>query len=175
MLMMTDVEDVDTGKSSTLGVTDATQERWAADNAASAVGDTGASWNVPGADPIRPEHDQDKTGITALHEPASGFSVNRPTNSNQSSTFGPEHSVGADPTSAAYDEKQQGAERPSEAPKGDEVQAVKDSKADAEVAQNTGINASGTGENLVKTSGTKAEGGNFDAAQPGAGKEADRE
>ncbi|EKG20533.1 hypothetical protein MPH_02060 [Macrophomina phaseolina MS6] len=32
----------------------------------------------------------------------------------------------------------------------------------------------GTGEKHIKTSGFKADGGNFDAAQPGAGKEADR-
>jgi len=33
----------------------------------------------------------------------------------------------------------------------------------------------GTGELYVKSSGLKADGGNFDAANPGAGKEADRE
>lgn len=32
----------------------------------------------------------------------------------------------------------------------------------------------GTGEKYVKSSGMKAEGGDFDAANPGAGKEADR-
>jgi hypothetical protein len=34
---------------------------------------------------------------------------------------------------------------------------------------------SGTGEQWIKSSGLKADGGNFDAAAPGAGKEADRE
>lgn len=33
----------------------------------------------------------------------------------------------------------------------------------------------GTGEQYVKTSGLKADGGDFDATKPGAGKEADRE
>jgi hypothetical protein len=32
----------------------------------------------------------------------------------------------------------------------------------------------GTGEKYVKSSGMKADGGDFDAANPGAGKEADR-
>lgn len=33
----------------------------------------------------------------------------------------------------------------------------------------------GTGEKYVKSSGMKADGGDFDASQPGAGREADRE
>ena len=33
----------------------------------------------------------------------------------------------------------------------------------------------GTGEKYVKSSGMKADGGDFDASNPGAGKEADRE
>lgn len=33
----------------------------------------------------------------------------------------------------------------------------------------------GTGEKYVKSSGMKADGGDFDAANPGAGREADRE
>lgn len=35
--------------------------------------------------------------------------------------------------------------------------------------------AKGTGEQYVKTSGLKADGGDFDATKPGAGREADRE
>jgi hypothetical protein len=39
------------------------------------------------------------------------------------------------------------------------------------VSQGTG---KGTGEQWIKSTGTVADGGNFDAAAPGAGREADR-
>ena len=112
-----------------------------------------------------------------------------------------EPSVGADPSSGQVPaQKQQGADRPGEEPTGEQVDAIKDKKAATEAAQdpsNTsgstgapgggsmpgeeakgGINApstgEGTGEKYVKTTGMAADGGDFDATKPGAGREAER-
>lgn len=101
-------------------------------------------------------------------------------------------------------QKHQGADRPHEEPGEDENRAIKDTKKEAEEAANAdtsgpgpkplseaqGGNASGsggdddgpqkeshgsgTGEKYVKSSGMKADGGDFDAAAAGAGREADR-
>lgn len=53
---------------------------------------------------------------------------------------------------------------------GDTVQPEED---DNGIQKNS--HGAGTGEQWVKSSGLNADGGNFDAAAPGAGKEADRE
>lgn len=108
---------------------------------------------------------------------------------------GVEPSVGADPTSGqAAKPKHQGAERPAEEPSGEEHDAIVGAKAAAESAQRPGApggglhpgqepesgprapsKGEGTGEKYVKTTGLAADGGDFDAAKPGAGREADRE
>lgn len=121
---------------------------------------------------------------------------------------------GAAPTSGAPPEhKQQGADKPSAAPEGDEAGAVKSSKDNAEEAllgkrdpndhsgepmrmhgggdipatqeerreskvgmpggQEHGKESKGTGEQWIKSSGLHADGGDFDATKPGAGREAD--
>ncbi|KAL9121029.1 MAG: hypothetical protein Q9187_002415 [Circinaria calcarea] len=107
---------------------------------------------------------------------------------------GVEPSVGADPTSGQAPKAQhQGAERPTEEPAGDESDAIVGAKAAAEKAQSSGApggglhpgqepesgpgapsKGEGTGEKYVKTTGMAADGGDFDAAKPGAGREADR-
>lgn len=171
---------------------------------------TGATGNTASTGPIRPEHDTDKTGVTSAHQPSSGVSSDKPTSSNDNSGPGAAPSVGADPASGAQTEsKQQGAEQPHAEPGHEENQAIKETKAEAEEAQNVdtsgpgpqsleekakngGVTAGasssggdddgpqkesqgeGTGEQYVKSSGMKADGGDFDAANPGAGREADR-
>ncbi|RQM06327.1 hypothetical protein DH86_00001127 [Scytalidium sp. 3C] len=136
------------------------------------------------------------------------------------SAAGTTDSVVGDPSSGNQPkQKQQGADRPAEAPTGEQNDAVKSKKQDAEDAQNidssgpgprpleevakenggdaakvggaggaAGGNAGGesddkpqseshgegTGEKYVKSSGVKADGGDFDAANAGAGREADR-
>lgn len=106
-----------------------------------------------------------------------------------------------DPSSKPKSAQQhQGADRPLEEPVGDQVGTLAKDKVHAERAQardptatysplipglpddKTGSpadvekdNSSGTGEKYVQSTGLAAQGGNFDAAAPGAGKEADRE
>lgn len=108
--------------------------------------------------------------------------------------------VGCDTSSAPLDtQEQQGANRPTKAPSSLESDKIKDTKYEAEVAaedttgptlntlndrSSTGAGAdhgprketptSVPGEKYVKSSGVVADGGDFDAANPGAGKEADR-
>ncbi|KAH8801591.1 hypothetical protein F5884DRAFT_757239 [Xylogone sp. PMI_703] len=126
--------------------------------------------------------------------------------------------VVGDPSSGSQPkQKQQGADRPLDAPTGEQHDAVRETKQKAEGAANddasgpspvpsdnksgsggSGAGAGpspglgggamggsdekpqseshgeGTGEKYVKSTGVKAEGGDFDAANPGAGREADR-
>lgn len=113
-----------------------------------------------------------------------------------------ESQVISDPSSGQKSgQKQQGADRPLEEPVGKQSDALAKDKAHAERAQARGSiatysplipglpsddkrgspadaeteNSLVTGEKYVKSTGTAAQGGNFDAAAPGAGKEADRE
>lgn len=113
-----------------------------------------------------------------------------------------ESQVIPDPSSGQQSaQKQQGADRPLEEPVGEQADALAKDKVHAERAQAKGSiashspltpglpsndksgspadvekdNSSGTGEKYVKSTGLAAQGGNFDAAAPGAGKEADRE
>jgi len=159
--------------------------------------------NTSSTGPIRPEHEHDKTGVTDAPQPSSGFTSDKPTSSNQPSTTGPEPSVSADPSSGVQDTpKQQGADRPQDEPSSDAHKAIQDAKKEAEEAQTVDVSGpgpvpleergtaptsggdddgpqkesqgEGTGEQYVKSSGMKADGGDFDAANPGAGKEADR-
>lgn len=163
--------------------------------------------NTAATGPIRPEHDTDKTGMTSANQHSNSFGSDRPSNANDTSGPGAEPSVGADPASAPQNtQKQQGADRPREEPSSDEHTRIKETKANAEKAQDMDTNGpgpqpssttnnsatgppsssgddnglqkeshgTGTGEKYVKSSGLKADGGDFDAANPGAGKEADR-
>jgi hypothetical protein len=171
-----------------------------------------APGNTPATEPIRPEQDTDKTGVTSAHNPTSATSSDKPTSSNDNSGPGAA-SVSADPSSAPQDtQKQQGADRPSDEPSSEEHDRIKETKeaeeaaaADTsgpgprsleEKARDGGVGGAngagggdkveeedgpqkesqgeGTGEKYVKSSGMVADGGDFDAANPGAGKEADR-
>lgn len=109
-----------------------------------------------------------------------------------------EPSVGADPTSGQKPmEEYQGGYKPTEAPSDDAVEAIRRSKEETEQAARSsgmelghgpagptgyegggaghgGFTERGTGEKYVKSTGLAAEGGDFDAAAPGAGKEAQR-
>lgn len=97
-------------------------------------------------------------------------------------------------------QKHQAADRPLEEPVGEQADALAKDKVHAERAQAEGYiashsplipgipsdgksgsptdvekdNSSGTGEKYVRSTGLAAHGGDFDAAAPGAGKEADR-
>ena len=155
--------------------------------------------NVTGG--IRPEHQTDKTGVTSMHSNDPKFSDQPLTSSNQSSVadrgqdrgpvggFGSvEPSVGADVSSGnTLKQKEPGGDRPLEEPTGDQADAVKGEKETTErqqagessaggqhPGQAGGKTSEGTGEQWVKTSGVAADGGDFDAAKPGAGREADR-
>ncbi|KAI9849545.1 MAG: hypothetical protein M1838_000128 [Thelocarpon superellum] len=108
-------------------------------------------------------------------------------------TGGVDSSVGADPTSGQnYQQKQQGADRPAEEPSAEGTDAINNKKNTAEQALDGDHQSGeptdadkdkeekyqqaqkGTGEQWVKTSGVAADGGDFDATKPGAGREADR-
>ena len=114
-----------------------------------------------------------------------------------------EPSVSADPGSAPKpQQKHQGADRPAEDPEDpadppetkDEIKhdpndhsgeplenrakgggASKSDDADDDAGGTGQSKGEGTGEKWVKSTGMAAEGGTFDAAAPGAGREADRE
>jgi hypothetical protein len=137
------------------------------------------------------------------HQPVSGglAAGNKPTISNDTSSEGPVPSIGTDTASAPQEtQKHQGADRRTEKPTTEEKGAVEESKTKAENVQAKKPKAKepeligsgkmpgqvgseclqreshgeGTGEKWIKSSGMKSDGGNFDASQAGAGKEADR-
>ena len=107
----------------------------------------GEDMNAPGAAQasgghIRPEHDQDKTGVTSVHSTsavpntATGSSANASTAGGVGTTGGVEPSVGAAPESgSAPSQKQQGADRPGQEPNAEQTSAIKDKKDMAEKAQ----------------------------------------
>ncbi|KAI9827774.1 MAG: hypothetical protein M1832_004263 [Thelocarpon impressellum] len=144
-----------------------------------------------------PRVDSDRDGSSATGNASHGgvrfnepnFSDQKHSSKNAGDTSGPTGaSVGADPSSGVNpSQKHQGADRPGEVPSSEGTGAVKNSKARNEsVAFGGSVHDSaqrgsvaptkvgGTGEQWVKTSGMAAEGGDFDAAKPGAGREADR-
>ena len=150
----------------------------------------------------RPEHETDKTGVVGGMGSDPKASDVRPTAASSNPGAAPESA--ASPT-----QKQQGAEKPGDAPTGEEAEGVKEKKEEGEQAlkkdpndhsgepmhthdapktqaerreskvrnaggQEHGKEEKGTGEQWVKTSGLAADGGDFDATKPGAGREADR-
>jgi len=205
--------DVEKGEPYDAGNLDDSKDNKSADSEPTTTATSSATTDAPGntssTGPIRPEHETDKTGVTSAHQPSSAVSSDKPTSSNDNSGPGAAPSVGADPASGAQtDTKQQGADRPHEEPDHGENQAIKETKAEAEEAQNVDISGpgpqsleekaknggvagasssggdddgpqkeshgEGTGEQYVKSSGMNADGGDFDASNPGAGREADR-
>lgn len=149
-------------------------------------------------DPLK---DTDKTGVMA----------SQPGDARKAEDIVPSESSsnpGAAPASGAAPEfKQQGADKPKDAPTGEQEGAVKDTKDEAEDAlkkrdpndhsgepmrihdgsenknsetqeengsQEQDKDSKGTGDQWVKTSGLAADGGDFDATKPGAGREAER-
>lgn len=133
-------------------------------------------------------------------QPSSGPSLDKPSSSYEPVSKGAEPSVSADPSSGAHlKQKQQGADRPQHEPGSDEHEAIKDAKKESEEGQSIDVsgpgpaplgqrgNASGgdddddgpqkishgdgTGEKYVRSTDIPANGGDFDAANPGAGKE----
>jgi hypothetical protein len=199
-------------------------------NATEGKEDTTTSTDAPGNTPATtapdPHTSTSKTGVpstsTNTHDPSTATSSDKPSSSNDNSGPGAAPSVGANPASAPQDtQKQQGADRPSDEPStGGENQAIKETKKEAEEANNMDTSGpgpktleekaresggvvgakegeegdkpageeeggdddgpqkeskgEGTGEQYVKSSGMKADGGDFDASNPGAGREADR-
>jgi len=89
-------------------------------------------------------------------------------------TYGPtEPSASADPAHAQQQtQKHQDGDCPTEEPKGDIPQPEQD-KRGSQGTQEGGKNE-GLGHLWVKSTGTAADGGDFDASKPGAGREADR-
>ena len=142
---------------------------------------------------VRPEHETEKTGVTGMHSDDAKFDVLNPSFANASSGAA-EPSVGADPSSGQKSEqKQQGADRPHEVPSEEGLQAIREKKEAVEktASGEGGANdleksgrgdvpgeqkstEKGTGEKWVKSTGLAADGGDFDASKPGAGREADR-
>jgi len=174
--------------------------------------------NLTGSNTTEPTH----TGSNPTESSHTGSNPTEPklSESDLPGSSGPNHSTsitgptdpadGADPSSGQKPfQKQQGGDRPTEAPSGEQKEAVKnvkdegeellkkrdpndhsgepmkmhDGKEHTEEAEDgdhpgqeggTRHGEKGTGEEWVKTSGLQAEGGDFDAAKPGAGREADR-
>ncbi|KAH7402970.1 hypothetical protein BKA64DRAFT_721799 [Cadophora sp. MPI-SDFR-AT-0126] len=143
---------------------------------------------------IHPEPNTSKTGAASANQLTS-ISSDEPTSSNNYSGLGAAASVSADPSSASQEtKKQQGADRPSQTPGGegsDRINETKKEAEDAAAAEESGSalkggdggeedgpqkesHRSGTGEQYVKSTGVKAEGGDFDVGKPGAGLGADR-
>ncbi|KAI9846966.1 MAG: hypothetical protein M1837_003322 [Sclerophora amabilis] len=153
---------------------------------------------------IRPEHDTDKTGVTGIHSNDAKFSSPNPSSSNEGAgtvqpSVGADPSSGQ-----SQQQKQQGADRPGEEPSAESTGAIKDKKNAAEESGDKSTDDTndsgqaagghkpslgqpgggphdeekkknlGTGEKYVKSSGMAADGGDFDATNPGAGREADR-
>ncbi|KAF8425149.1 hypothetical protein EV426DRAFT_61038 [Tirmania nivea] len=89
-------------------------------------------------------------------------------------THGPvEPSVGADPAHVQQQtQKHQGGDRPAEEPKGDAPQPSQGGRG-SQGSQGR-EKEERAGHLWIKSTGTAADGGDFDAAKPGAGKEADR-
>ena len=141
------------------------------------------------------------SNIAAEGDPANTEGSREP-KSTATATSGPDVGAAAPDSGAAPHQKQQGADRPHEAPESEGQEAIADKKADAEEAmqkddddtsgeplgesKNEGEQSQkdsmgstskepGTGTQYVKTTGVAAEGGDFDATKPGAGREADRE
>lgn len=109
-----------------------------------------------------------------------------------------EPSVGADPSSGQKPTlEHQGAERPHDEPSEEAVRAIRQEKEAVErtarggsgnnstststskphslpAEDHSSSESRGTGEKWIKSTGTAADGGDFDAAKPGAGKECDR-
>ena len=202
------VDSTNADRTTTTGNTDTT------DTSTSGISQSGPkSTDGPGntlaTAPIRPEHETDKTGVTSANQPSNKFGDEKPSNANDSSSPGPEPSVGADPASGAQDtQKHQAADRPEDEPSSDEHGRIQEPKKEAEDAQNVETSGpgpkplsethkaggeaqssssggdddgpqkeshgEGTGEKYIKSSGMKANGGDFDASAAGAGKEADR-
>jgi hypothetical protein len=100
--------------------------------------------NTASTGPIRPEHETEKTGVTSSHQPASGFSDNKPTSSNDTSGPGAEPSVSVDPASGAQiASEHQGAERPNDEPDNKEGLAIRETKKEAEDAANVDVSSPG--------------------------------
>ncbi|KAI9740247.1 MAG: hypothetical protein M1834_004825 [Cirrosporium novae-zelandiae] len=100
------------------------------------MGDPGTS--IAAGGPLHPEHNTEKTGVTDLHSNDPKFQDERPTERNASGGLdeGVSPSVGAAPDSGAVPhQKQQGADRPSEAPTDEQAGAIREKKESAEVAQ----------------------------------------
>lgn len=160
--------------------------------------------NMSATLPIRSEHETSKTGVTSTHEPTSSTSTDKPTSSNDTSGTEPTPSVGTDLPSASQEtQKQQSADSTTDEPaegneEHDRIVATKkaaekvdtsgpgprllsevkgDAATKGDIVENepqTKSYGEGTGTKYVQSSGVKADGGNFDAANPGAGIEADR-
>ncbi|KAK7514295.1 uncharacterized protein IWZ02DRAFT_493397 [Phyllosticta citriasiana] len=151
---------------------------------------------------LHPEHSTDKIGVSNVHSNKPHGSDVRPSERDADrpndavGTFGSAvPSVGADPTSGQQpSQKQQGGDRPGEEPAQDQTYAIKQKKEEGEeilakrdpsdhsgepqdVSGPGGADESqekGTGEKHIKSTGFSADGGDFDASKPGAGREADR-
>jgi hypothetical protein len=159
--------------------------------------------NTPASIPIRPEHESNKTVVTSMHNPTSASSSDKPTSSNDTSGTGPTPAVSADPSSTQKQQgADRPTEEHTGGGEHDRNTATKKEAGDAakvdisgpgpkplsEVKRDGGAGAGGdddgsqkeghgegTGAKHVKSSGVKANGGDFDAANPGAGEEANRE
>jgi len=152
--------------------------------------------------PIRSEHDTDKTGVTSHHNPVSATASDKPTSSTatpadpSSATQNTQKQQGADrphaePGSEEHDRIKETKQEAEEAAKVDTSgpgpksleERARESGGDisggnkessGEDGPQKESHGEGTGEKYVKSSGVKADGGDFDAGNPGAGKEADR-
>jgi len=133
--------------------------------------------------PLRSEHETSKTGVTSAHDPPSSLAPSdKPISSNDTSGAGPTTSDGAPSLTARPVEEQekgqQGAEKPLADPNSDRTKKEGVVGGISHVGGGESLQkesvGEGTGEKYIKSSGEKADGGDFNAANAGAGKEADR-
>lgn len=123
-------------------------------------------------------------GPSSSNEPQSQGDITNAASTNAISPMGPglskgthgpvESSVGANPAHAQQPTReQQGGDRPTEKPKGRAPQPGQARMGSQGPEEKKEVEPE-AGHLWVKSTGTAADGGDFDAAKPGAGKEADR-
>ena len=153
-------------------------------------------------DSLRPEHETDKTGIVSGMGSDPKASDVRPTEASsntgaapepvasptqkQQGTEGPGDAPTGEEAECAKEKKEEGEQVLKKDPNDHSGEPMymhdapktqaerRESKVGNAGGQEHGKEEKGTGEQWVKTSGLAADGGDFDATKPGAGREADR-
>jgi len=130
---------------------------------------------------IQPENDSKQTGASSLQNPTSATS-GLLSSSNDKSDVGTSP-LGTTELPSTAQSTQKSTDKTTETPNKNELEMINATNADpiaavpgaVESGQEGGLShGSGTGEKYITSTGLKTDGGNFDAANAGAGKDADR-